>query len=114
MRRALAPRIALVTVLGVAMLAACGFPDLSYESGDGGPTGDGQDATSHVDGAAQDAGHDGQSGEASLDGASETSVDAGDGASAADSSTPMHDASFDSGDPCDVDGDGYKAISCGG
>src|ERR1700722_179787 len=114
MRRALAPLTALVTLLGVAMAPACGFPDLSYSSDAGESTGDAHDATSQADGAGEDAAHDGMSGDASRDGESETSVDAGDGASAADSSTPMHDASFDSGDPCDVDGDGYRAISCGG
>ncbi len=122
MRLAVAPLTALVTVAALALAPACGFPTLSYEDAVDSSSGGMPDGTSHSDGSSGDTGADGTSsadgepgGDASSDVASDTAQGVGDGSmdSASHDSSMPH---FDSGDPCDVDGDGYKAMggTCGG
>ncbi len=121
MRLAVAPLTTLVTAAALAIAPACGFPTLSYDE-DGGTSSGGSDGTSHADGSGGgDTGAEGTSpadGEPGTDASSDVASDAavvGDGAM----DSASHDSSmppFDSGDPCDVDGDGYKAMggTCGG
>ncbi len=110
MRRGVPQQIVLVAFGAIASLPACGFPSLSYEdavdAASDGRTQDGatgSDSTSPLDAATGDGATDGM-GEGS-----EASVDA-----PTDAPVPP-EAGFDSGNPCDVDGDGHLAKgACGG
>jgi hypothetical protein len=87
------------SVLVLAIVVGCGFPNLSYEAGDGGPP---QDGASTPDG-------DSSSSSGGADAAQDWLVDGptSDGASSSSSGG-------EAGNPCDQDADGYDNASCGG